>query len=62
MTVIRKYLHTCACATYGSCSYYLGAVFISLRASDCAATFDGSDYLKKYGKSRLIEMECLTGY
>ena len=44
----------CICV-YSSRSYYSRAVFISLRASDCAATiwrqwqFEGSDYLKKYG-------------
>ena len=32
VTVVRK---------YSSCSYYLRAAFISLRASDCAATIQG---------------------
>ena len=40
------------CATYTSRSYYSRVVFISLRASDCAATirgrrlFEGGDYLR----------------
>jgi len=29
---------TVTCATYGNRSYYLRVAFISLRASDCAAT------------------------
>ena len=44
----------CICV-HSSRRYYSRAVFISLRASDCAATirwqwqFEGTDYLKKYG-------------
>ena len=41
VTVVRKYSQASACAAYSSCSYYLRAAFISLRASDCAATIQG---------------------
>ena len=34
----RNYSHMCACAVYSIHGYYLRAVFISLRAPDCAAT------------------------
>ena len=36
MTVVRNYLHMCA--VYSSRGYYLRTAFISLRASDSAAT------------------------
>ena len=39
--VVRNYLHTCVFATYSSCGYYSRAVFILLRAPDCAATIQG---------------------
>ena len=38
VTVVRNHLHTwCACCV-SSCGYYSRAAFISLRASNCAAT------------------------
>ena len=41
VTVVRKYLHMCACVTYTSHGYYLRVAFIPLRAFDCAATIRG---------------------
>ena len=41
VTVVRNHSHTCACAVFTSRGYYLRAVFISFRASDCAATIRG---------------------
>ena len=44
----RKYLHTCACAAQVATFTIWGQCF-SLRASSCAALFEGSIHSKKYG-------------
>ena len=38
-------IHTCAHAVYTSSGYYSRAEFILFRASNCAATIEGSFYL-----------------
>ena len=54
-SIIRNYLHMCACANYSFHSYYSRIAFISLIAPDCVATiqawqlFEGGVYWKKYG-------------
>ena len=54
LTINRNYSHMCACAAYTSHGYYSRAIFISSRASDCAATlwrqllFECGVYSKKY--------------
>ena len=59
MNTVRNCSHMCACGAYSSYGYYLRAAFVSLRASDCAATirgqrlFEGGVCSKKY--SRHIE-------
>ena len=49
MTVIRSYSHTCVCAAFCTCDYYSKVAFISLRAPDLCALFEGGVYSKKYG-------------
>ena len=51
-TVILAYSHTCACATYTSCSYYLRAAFILLRASIVRQLFKGGNHSRAVSNRR----------
>ena len=48
VTVVRNYLHTCACCRISSHGYYLRSAFISLRASKCTAATIQRDMVHLY--------------
>ena len=61
VTVVKNYSHSCACRVHTSHSYYSRAAFVSLRASDCAATVRGRRPFEGGGYSTAASVFTVNG-